>query len=181
MALDEATQQNSNDVVLRLQGRPVGFEASVALSGLTNLCVEPTGITSPIATRGRKCLGETMKLLRSVLLVTALGVVATPAHAEIAVNEMFQRFSSGTKMVHEFYLTTFQGQYSGLEAANSYLESQKAAKIFCPPKGKTFSGEQIMEMLRVGVASDPDLGKSPVEFAVLRVFQQTYPCRPQSN
>ncbi len=122
-----------------------------------------------------------MKLLRSVLLVTALGVVATPAHAEIAVNEMFQRYRSGTKMVHEFYLTMLQGNHNGLAAANSYLASQKAAEIFCPPKGKTFSGEQVMEMLRAGVASDPDLGKRPVGFAVLRVFQRTYPCPPQSN
>jgi hypothetical protein len=30
-----ATLQNTNDVVLQLQGRQVGFEASVALSGLT--------------------------------------------------------------------------------------------------------------------------------------------------
>ena len=122
-----------------------------------------------------------MKLLRSVLLVTALGVGATQAHAEIAVNEMFQRFRSGTKMVHEFYLTLLQGTHDGLEAANFHLASQKAAEIFCPPKGKTFSGEQVMEMLRTGVASDPDLGKRPLGFAVLRVFQRTYPCPPQSN
>jgi len=122
-----------------------------------------------------------MKLLRSILLVTALGAVAAPVHAETTVNEMFQRFRSGTKIVHEFYLTLLQGTHSGLEAANAHLASQKAAEIFCPPKGKTFSGEQVMEMLRAGVASDPDLGKRPLGFAVLQVFQRTYPCPPQSN
>ena len=84
-------------------------------------------------------------------------------------------------MVHEFYLTMLQGNHNGLEAANSYLASQKTAEIFCPPKGKAFSGEQIMEMLRLGVASDRDLGKRPLGFAILRVFQRTYPCPPQSN
>ncbi|HEY5953199.1 MAG TPA: hypothetical protein VIT18_02475 [Terrimicrobiaceae bacterium] len=122
-----------------------------------------------------------MKLLRCIVLVTALGLVSTHVRAEIVVNEMFQRFDSGTRMIHEFYLTLLQGNHDGLQSANSYLASQKAAEIFCPPEGKTFSGEQIMEMLRAGVASDPDLGKRPLGFAVLRVFQRTYPCPPRSN
>ena len=122
-----------------------------------------------------------MKLVRYILLVTALGMVTTPVRAEVTVNEMFQRFRSGTKIVHEFYLTLLQGTHDGLDAANSHLASQKAAEIFCPPKGKTFSGEQVMEMLRAGVASDPNLGKRPLGFAVLQVLQRTYPCPPQSN
>ena len=122
-----------------------------------------------------------MKLLRCIVLATALGMAATQVRAEIAVNEMFQRFDSGTKMIHEFYLTLLQGNYDGLQSANSYLASQKAPEIFCPPEGKMFSGEQIMEMLRTEVASDPDLGKSPLGFAVLRVLQRTYPCLPRSR
>jgi hypothetical protein len=122
-----------------------------------------------------------MKLLRYILLVTGLGAAATQVHAETSVYEMFQRFDSGTKMIHEFYLTLLQGNYDGLESANSYLASQKAAEIFCPPEGKMFSGEQIMEMLRTEVAGDPDLGKKPLGFAMLQVFQRTYPCPPRSN
>jgi hypothetical protein len=122
-----------------------------------------------------------MKLLRYILFVTGLGVIATQVHAETSVYEMFQRFDSGTKMIHEFYLTTLQGNYSGLESANSYLASQKAAEIFCPPEGKIFPGEQIMEMLRLGVAADPDLGKQQLGFAVLQVFQRTYPCPSRLN
>jgi len=122
-----------------------------------------------------------MKLLRCILLIAALGMAATPVRAEIVVNEMFQRFDAGTRMIHEFYLTLLQGNYDGLQSANSYLASQKAAKMFCPPEGKMFSGEQIMEMLRLGVASDPGLGKSPVGFAVLRVLRLTYPCPPRSR
>lgn len=122
-----------------------------------------------------------MKLLRCILLATTLGMVATPASAELAVKEMFQRFDSGNKMMHQFYLTLLQGNHNGLKSANSYLASQKAAEIFCQPEGKTFSGEQIMEMLRRGVTSDPDLGKRPLGFAILHVFQRTYPCPPPSN
>src|SRR4051812_29176520 len=99
-----------------------------------------------------------MKLFRCIVLVATLGMVATQVRAEI-VYEMFRRYDTGTRMIHEFYLTILQGNYDGLESANSYLASQKTAEIFCPPDGKLFSGEQIMEMLRLGVASDPELGK----------------------
>ena len=70
-------------------------------------------------------------------------------------------------MIHEFYLTLLQGNHEGLQSANAYLASQKAVEIFCPPEGKMFSGEQIMGMLRLGVASDPDLGKRSLGFAGL--------------
>ena len=122
-----------------------------------------------------------MNLLRRILLVAALGMAATQVRAETVVYEMFQRFDTGTRMIHEFYLTLLQGNYDGLESANSYLASQKAAEMFCPPEGKMFSGEQIMAMLRTEVASDPDLGKRPLGFAVLQVFQRTYPCPPRPN
>jgi len=122
-----------------------------------------------------------MKLVRYILLVTALGMVTTPVRAEVTVNEMFQRIDRGTKMIREFHLTILQGNLDGLTSANSYLASQKAAEIFCLPQGKTFRGEQIMAMLRAGVASDRDLGKRPLGFAVLQVFQRTYPCPSRSN
>jgi hypothetical protein len=107
--------------------------SSVRAAALRNRCLS-LAKTCSIGFKSGEYFG--MKLLRYVLLVAALCTATKQVHAEIAVNEMFQRFRSGTKMVQEFYLTMQQGNHNGLEAANFYLASQKAAELFVLRKAK---------------------------------------------
>jgi hypothetical protein len=122
-------------------------------------------------------MGTGMVRLIAALAIWNLGstlVLAEPWPTADDVLQGYDQADTEGRGAVEAYL---HGTSDGLMAANAYLEvTRKQRLLFCAPGKLGMSGIVVISVLRQAIRENPNIGKSPINWAILQSLQDVFPC-----
>jgi hypothetical protein len=78
--------------------------------------------------------------------------------------------------------TEILGMQAGFAEANRYLSgTRKEPPMFCQPENLSLTADQLVDMLRRDVDTQPELDEDDLASALLVVMQHTFPCPRNSR
>lgn len=121
-----------------------------------------------------------MKYLRLISL--CLGVLASlPGHTKQLTVSDIKHLQAQTQsgsfagraqwIALAYYL---QGVIEGAAGYHESLEKNKKLPLFCPPKGKGYSLEELLQILQQSSQSDQN---RPASLVILEAYKRQYPCK----
>jgi hypothetical protein len=68
---------------------------------------------------------------------------------------------------------------SAYTAANADLKANGRQMLYCQPKHLSLTPDQLIDMIKRGIAEDNTIRAVPIALAMLEVFKRTFPCDEQ--
>lgn len=118
-----------------------------------------------------------MRMLAGLILI--FGLSAATQAQQLTVHDALQlqknlttgEFASrGQWNALSYYL---QGLIEGSAAYQQVLKDRQQTPLFCAPKGKHYSVQELMQILH---ASDKSKRSKPVSLVIMETYAQRYPC-----
>lgn len=104
-------------------------------------------------------------------LALALGV-ATAARAEPTADRFISQIDDGDSLA----TLVLYGYATGFGWANGQIEVDKGKPLFCQTSKLAITPDQNVRILRDSLKRHPSYGSAPAGLALLRAYQETFPC-----
>jgi hypothetical protein len=120
--------------------------------------------------------------MKAALLAFSLCIFSISAHAESNVETFLRDYDAASYPAKEYMAGHLSSIEDGMSWANVALtEDRKEFPLYCVPRSLVLTGEQLIDVLRRHLETNPYAAKSPFPLVLLVALQEVFPCAPKSK